>query len=30
LILTCLIQRSDESQMSNLISVVEYIRFSPL
>jgi hypothetical protein len=29
LILTCLIRRSDESQMSNLISVVEYFRFSP-
>jgi hypothetical protein len=29
LILTCLIRRSDESQMSNLISIVEYFRFSP-
>jgi hypothetical protein len=30
LILTCLIQRSDESQMSSLISTVWCFRFSPL
>jgi hypothetical protein len=30
LILTCLIQRADGSQMSNLISAIGYIRFSPL
>jgi hypothetical protein len=30
LILTCLIQRSDESRMSSLISAIRCFRFSPL
>jgi hypothetical protein len=30
LILTCLIQRADGSQMNSLISTIEYIRFYPL
>jgi hypothetical protein len=29
LILTCLIWRSDEPRMSNLVSIVEYFMFSP-